>query len=266
MLKNATMTKNHLEKLYKFSCGIVLQSSEITLKHYKTSAAPESSIKDDNSPVTIADYKCEEFLLKQIKAAYPGHNIYSEESGIEDKGSEFRWFIDPIDGTRNYMRKYPFWGTLLALEFRGKVVIGIISMPAVGQFIAAKKSAGCFINGKKVKVSRINKIEKAYLLYGGLNSILKKQYKENFFKLVSRSFQTRGFGDCHGHSFVINGSAEVMIDPSVAPYDIAATKICLEEAGGKFTDIDGNDSIYNRSALITNSAIHNKVLSVISGR
>jgi histidinol-phosphatase len=257
------MTKNHLENLYRFSCRIVKRSSEITLKYYKASATPEASLKADNSPVTIADYKCEEFLLKQIKTSYPGHNIYSEESGIEEKGSEFRWFIDPIDGTRNFIRKYPFWGTLLAVEYRGKVVIGIISMPAIGQFIASKESGGCFVNGKRVKVSSISKIEKAYILYGGLNSILKKEYRENFFKLVSESFQARGFGDCHGHSFVINGSADIMIDPNVAPYDIAATKICVEEAGGKLTDIKGNDSIFGKSALITNGTLHNKVLKIL---
>jgi histidinol-phosphatase len=260
------MNGKNLARLFKFSEKIVKQASSITMGYFniQSSAALKTTIKKDNSPVTVADFKCENFLIKKIKSAYPEHDVLSEESGEENKGSEFKWIIDPIDGTKNFIRGIPFWGTLLALEYQGETVIGIISMPATGHFVTAMKSGGCRVNGKRVKVSKINKIEKAYVLYGGLNSILKKNYKENFFKLVSKSFQSRSFGDCHGHLFVINGSAEIMIDPSVAPYDIAATEICVKEAGGKLTDVNGNGSIYNKSALITNGILHNKALKMLS--
>jgi histidinol-phosphatase len=260
------INSKNLVKLFEFSEKIVKQSSSITMGYFKlqSSAALKTKLKKGNSPVTAADYDCESYLLKKIKSAYPEHGLLSEESGEDIRGSEFKWIIDPIDGTKNFIRGIPFWGTLLALEYQGKIVLGIISMPAIGCIITAKKFSGCHINGKPIKVSKVNKIEKSYILFGELRSILKKNYKENFFNLISKSYQSRGLGDCHGHLFVINGSAEIMIDPRVAPYDIAATKICVEEAGGKLTDIQGNDTIYNKSALITNGILHNEVLNILS--
>jgi histidinol phosphatase-like enzyme (inositol monophosphatase family) len=257
------MRKKDLDVLLDFSVSIVKQSSSITLKYFGKKISP--SYKSNNTPVTIADYKCEEYLLKQIKKKYPHHSIFSEESGHEEKDSDFRWFIDPIDGTRNFMRNYSFWGTLLALEYKGEIIIGIISLPALNEFIAGAKGKGCFVNGSKSKVSKINTLDESYCLFGGLDYLLKEKYKTKFFKLNKKCAYNRGFGDCHGHSFIINGKAEIMIDPKTAPYDIAATKICIEEAGGKLTDINGKGTIYGGNALITNGKLHDKVLRLING-
>jgi histidinol phosphatase-like enzyme (inositol monophosphatase family) len=244
----------------------VKQSSEITISYFNkiSRSGITSSIKKDNTPVTTADLKCEDYLLKQICTKYPSHNILSEEKGVHENGSEFRWIIDPIDGTRNFMRGYPFWGTLLAVEFEGEIISGIISMPAIGVFICASAGNGCFVNGKKAKVSNKNKVEESYVLYTGLNHILLQSFSNNFLELASQCNYIRGFGDCHGHSYIISGMAEVLIDPIVAPYDIAATKICVEEAGGKLTDIHGIDSIYNRTAVISNGLVHDQVLKMLN--
>ncbi len=257
------MDSKYLENLLEFSKKIVKESSEITHKYFKPDGI-KSRLKKDNSPVTIADLKCEGFLLKKIKAKYPSHDILSEENGIHENGSEFRWIIDPIDGTKNFMRGYPFWGTLLAVEYKGEVVSGVISMPEIGIFVYASKGKGCYVNNKRVKVSKIEKFNESYIIYNGLKYISKQSYYYNFIKLVSSCYYSRGFGDCHGHYFIISGMAEILIDPMVAPYDIAATKICVEEAGGKLTDINGNSLIYGGNAVITNGLVHNRVLKMLN--
>ncbi len=252
-----------IESFLGFSKKIVMDSAKITQRYYKPGGI-KSIVKKDSSPVTVADLKCEEFLVKQIKAKYPSHSLLTEEKGDIENGSEFRWMIDPIDGTRNYIRGYPFWGTLAALEYQGEVIIGIISMPAAGIFIHAAKGKGCFINGKRCRASSVKSIGKSYLLYGSLKHLLKRGYRDNFLRLASKCEYSRGFGDCHGHTLVIGGTAEIMIDPIVAPYDIAATKICVEESGGKLTDFHGIETLYNKTAIITNGLVHDEVLKILN--
>jgi len=255
--------KKELNNFIEFSTKLIKQSESITLKYFSRKVTP--SYKKNKSPVTIADFKCEDFLIKEIKRNFPHHAIYSEERGEFKTDSEYKWIIDPVDGTRNFMRNYAFWGTLLALEYSGEVILGIISLPALKEFIIAAKGKGCFFNGKKTKVSDVDKIENSYLLFGGLDYIIKSQYKNSFFNLVHKCPYNRGFGDCHGHTLLIKGKAEIMIDPKTAPYDIASAKICVEEAGGKLTDILGNDTIYGGDALISNGKMHEQVLKIING-
>ena len=257
------LNRKYLDSLLNFSQRIVKESSVVAMKYFKPGGI-KSTLKKDKSPVTIADLKCDDFLLKQIKAKFPSHSILSEENGVHENGSEFKWIIDPIDGTRNFMRGYPFWGTLLAVEYQGEVVSGVISMPAINLFIHAVKGKGCYLNNKRQRVSKLDKLENSYLLHGSLKDLLKHDYKENFLNLASKCDYTRGFGDCHGHIFIIGGMAEIMIDPRVAPYDIAPTKICVEEAGGKLTDFHGIDSIYNKTAVITNGLVHDEVLEILN--
>lgn len=256
------LKSKHLAEFLDFAVKSVKKSEDITMKYY--SKKFKHRIKDNNSPVTEADIKCEDYLLRRIKKHYPNHSIYSEERGIKDKKSEFRWFVDPIDGTKNFMRKYPFWGTLLALEYAGEIVLGVISMPAVNEFIYAAKDMGCIYNDKKAKVSKIRSLADSYLIHGGLEYIVKQHYRENFLNLAGDSYYCRGFGDCHGHSFIINGRAEVMVDPHVAPYDVAPIKICVEEAGGVFTDINGEKTIYGGNAIVTNGKMHDTVLKMLN--
>ena len=131
------LKNKHLERLIDFAEKTVKRSNLITLKYY--SKKIKHRVKDNLTPVTVADIKCENFILGKIKEKFPEHSIHAEEHGKSEKQSEFKWIIDPIDGTKNFMRKYPFWGTLLALEYQGKVVLGVISMPVLGEFMIAAK-------------------------------------------------------------------------------------------------------------------------------
>jgi histidinol-phosphatase len=256
------LKNKQLVKFLDFAVKTVKKSEAITLKYYKKNL--KHKVKENLTPVTVADMKCERFILGEIKKKFPEHDIHAEESGQKSSGSEFKWIIDPIDGTKNFMRKYPFWGTLLALEFRGKVVMGIMSLPVTQDFIYAAKNMGCYVNNKKAKVSKVSTLKDSYLLHGGLEYIVTEAYRTNFMNLVKQTYYNRGFGDCHGHTFVIDGRAEIMIDPLVAPYDVAVSKICIEESGGIFTDMQGNDTIYSGNAVITNGKIHDAVLKILN--
>jgi histidinol-phosphatase len=256
------LKQKHLEKLLDFANRTVRKSEEITLKYFNKKV--KFRVKANNSPVTVADTKCEDFILGRIKAKFPEHGVYGEERGIVESGSEFKWIIDPVDGTKNFMRKYPYWGTLLALEYEGEIMLGVISMPVLKEFMHAAKGMGCYLNNKRAKVSKVNKLKDSYLIHGGIDYILAEPYKNNFAELAASCYYSRGFGDCHGHTFIINGQAEIMFDPHVAPYDVAAIKICAEEAGGVFTDLNGNRNIYSGTALTTNGRMHDEVLKIIN--
>lgn len=256
------MKRKTLEKYLDFALTSVRKSEKISLKYYNKKI--KHRLKYNQTPVTVADIKTEDYLINRIRQKFPSHSILSEERGYDDTGSEFKWIIDPIDGTKNYLRKYPFWGTLLALEWEGEIVLGIISMPAIKQLIYSVKSSGCYMNGKKVKVSGISNISNSYLMYGCMNYMIRQPYMNNFLSLTEKCSHSRGFGDCYGHSLVITGKADIMIDPLVAPHDIAAVKICIEEAGGILTDFNGNNSIYNGNAVVTNGYLHKEVLKILS--
>jgi len=253
-----SIKKKQIEKYLDFSLKLIEKSNKISLKYYKKTIKPE--YKQDNSPVTIADKKCEKFLISSIKEKFPMHSFLAEESGREEKSSDFKWIIDPIDGTKNFMRNFPFWGTLLALEYQGEVVMGIIALPAMKQILCAGKGLGCYLNGKKMKVSKVKDIDKSYFIYGGVEYILQQPYKNNFLELVGESYYDRGYGDCYGHTLVIEGKAEFMLDPHVSPYDVAPVKICVEEAGGLMTDLKGDRTIYQRGVLTSNGYMHEKIL------
>jgi len=256
------LKRKQLEKYTDFAVKTVKKANLITLKYF--SKKIKHRVKENLTPVTTADLKAESFIISRIKDKFPSHSIFAEEHGGDNKTNDFKWIIDPVDGTKNFMRKYPFWGTLLALEYQGEVVLGIISMPALDEFMVASKGNGCFVNGKKAKVSKIKRVSESYLIHGGLNYIFSQPYRNNFVQLVNSCYYDRGFGDCHGHTFIINGKAEIMVDPHVAPYDVAPVKICVEEAGGKFTDIIGNNTIYSGSALVTNGKMHDEVLRILN--
>lgn len=254
--------RKYLNNLLQFALRIVRKTESITLKYYNKKLGHK--VKKNLTPVTIADLKCEQYLISKIREEYPSHSLLTEETGKIDNNSEFKWIIDPIDGTKNYMRKYPSWGTLLALEYQSEVILGVISMPSLREIIYAVKGGGCYFNKKKAKVSKVSQLKKSYCIFGSLEHILIQPYRNNFLNIINSCYYTRGYGDCHGHSFVINGRAEVMIDPVVAPYDIAAVKICVEEAGGLLTDINGNRTIYSGNAIVSNGVIHEELLKLLN--
>jgi len=270
------------QKELEYALKIVKASERITLKFFPGNglskrARLKIAYKSDKSPVTIADKACERFLVKELSKKFPDHGFYGEEFGVESThapdlhGSLLRWIIDPIDGTRNFTRGIPYWGTLCGLERindpadgRGEIVAGIMALPALKTVYYASKGNGAYKNGKRIRVSKIKELDKSTIIFGGLSHFIGTRYEKPFLDIAKSSYHDRGFGDCFGYTFVANGSAEAMLDPIVSPWDVAAIKIIIEEAGGIFTDFEGDSTIYSRTAIAANSFIHETVLRKMS--
>lgn len=256
--------KSYLKEL-ECALKVVKASERITLKYFNSRL--KVNYKSDKSPVTIADKACEEFLVGELIKKFPHHGFYGEEFGerlAEGVGtiheSPLRWIIDPIDGTRNFTRGIPYWGTLCGLEHNGEIVAGIMALPALKMVYYASKGYGAYKNGKRVRVSKIKELEKSTVVFGGLSYFIGTRYEEAFNRVIKSCYHDRGFGDCFGYTFVANGSAEAMLDPIVSPWDVAAIKIIIEEAGGIYTDFEGNSTIYSRTGLAGNPYIHELIL------
>ncbi len=253
--------KSYLKEL-EYALKVVKASERITLKYFRSKF--KIDYKSDRSPVTIADKSCEKFLIRELSKKFPGHGFYGEEFGDNSAGKDFRWIIDPIDGTRNFTRGIPFWGTLCGLEHQGEMVAGIMALPALKKTYYASKKHGAFCNGKRIKVSKLAELEKSTVVFGGLSYFVGTKYERAFLDIIKSSYHDRGFGDCFGYTFVADGQAEAMIDPIVSPWDVAAIKPIIEEAGGVFTDFEGNPTIYNRTGLAGNPCMHEAILKKFS--
>ncbi len=219
--------------------------------------------KVDRSPVTRADREAEQVIRGILQKAFPSHQLCGEEYGWDPNlQADFKWWIDPVDGTRQFIRGLPFWGTLVALEHQGEVVAGVIHHPTLDLTLWAAKGMGCYANGRKAHVSKIPSLKGGTFTYGGLR-LTHPSYRKKLTDLTATCYDDRGFGDCFGHSLVIQGMVEAMLDPAVKPYDVAAIKICVEEAGGRFTDLKGRGSIYGGNALSSNGLVHAQILKAV---
>lgn len=258
-MKNTT-TPALLKRYLFVARRAALAGGRRAMKYFNTKVPVITKI--DRSPVTRADREAEKVIRSIISKAFPSHQLCGEEFGWDKKPREYRWWIDPVDGTRQFIRGIPFWGTLVALEYRGEVVAGVIHHPVLKLTLWAAKGKGCFCNGHKVCVSRISRLEKGTFSNGGIR-LTPLSYRKKLTDLIARCYDDRGFGDCYGHTLVIQGRVEATLDPLVQPYDIAAVKICVEEAGGKFTDLKGKPSIYSGNALSSNGLVHSQVLRAV---
>lgn len=221
----------------------------------------EVDSKDDGSPVTKADREIEQFIRSRIQEHFPGDAILGEEQGVSPGGdgssssaggSERKWIVDPIDGTYNFARGINIWSTLLALEVKGQIVLGIINAPAMHELIYAVKGEGAFRNYLPIRVSNVSALDRSMINFGGPNRILKKGLWPALTEAVEKTERQRGFGDYLGFALVFEGKAEAMLEVDVKPWDLAPMKIIVEEAGGCFFDLDGGDSVYSGSCMVTN--------------
>jgi histidinol-phosphatase len=221
--------------------------------------------KADMSPVTEADRRVEETIVSMLRSAFPDFGFLGEEYGTQGPQDGTRWIIDPIDGTRNFVRGIPFWATLLALEESGELTLGVIHAPATGELFYARKGQGAFADGKRLRVSDVDRLDQAFLVHGSLNLLHQTAHWDGFICLADATERQRGYGDYHAYTFVARGQAELCVEVDVKPWDLAAVKILVEEAGGRFTDLQGNPTIYSGNALVSNGRLHDKALAVLRG-
>jgi len=221
--------------------------------------------KDDGTPVTEADEAAERAMRAEILNTFPDHAVLGEEGGETGDGPA-RWILDPIDGTKNYAAGIPIWGTLIALEVDGEVVCGVISVPALGERYAAARGAGAECNGRPIRVSAVSSLAEARVSYTSFLAFEAYGRGPGWLALSRQAAWSRGFGDCWGHMLVASGRADVMAEPVVSIWDLAPIIVIVEEAGGRFTDLDGNRVIDGGSALSTNGRLHEAALDkLVSG-
>jgi histidinol-phosphatase len=223
--------------------------------------------KKDQSPVTVADREAEALLRTRLLGAFPDDGFLGEETGEKAGASGFRWIIDPIDGTRNFVRGIPIWGTLVGLEYKGEQIAGVVDVPALGQRFRALRGDGAYRDQRQIRVSDVSALEKATLFYTGMAWFVRAGYADGFRELVECVQTDRGYGDFYGHMLVAQGSGELMVEHGVHPWDMAALKPIVEEAGGRFTDWRDDPTIYRPDVIASNGKLHTEALTILrSGR
>lgn len=234
--------------------------------------AVEVRMKADRSFVTEADTAIERLIRERIADAYPNHGVVGEEEGDDGADGGVRWFLDPIDGTHNFMRGIPLFGILLALEVEGELQLGVVSAPALGSRWYAARGSGAWAvhrfgpeqpHARRVTVSSVDRLEAAQLLYRSQADIEAAGKASGFRALVGRVWRDRGFGDFWGYALVAEGAAEAMIEADLSPWDLAAPTILVEEAGGRITDFGGRRTIHGRTAVASNGLLHEELLEVL---
>jgi histidinol-phosphatase len=228
--------------------------------HFFQSATLNVRTKSDRTPVSEADEAVERAIREQLGRERPHDGILGEEFGVQ-AGNGRRWIIDPIDATKNYIRGIPVFGTLIALDG----AVGVISAPALGLRWWASRGEGAFCNGRAIHVSAIDDMGAAQLCYDDLPGFERFGIGKRFLNLLRRCGRTRGFGDFWSHMLVAEGAAEIAVEPEVAHWDVAAVQVIVEEAGGRFTNVDGQPRADGGSGVSTNGLLHDAVLAALVG-
>ena len=236
-------------------------AGRIALKYFR--GGFEVAKKPDDTPVTPADREAEQAIVEILGRAFPDCGVLGEEFG--GRGTkEVRWIIDPIDGTKNFVRGIGIWATLIALEERGEVTVGVIHNPVTAELYTARRGAGAFLNGERIRVSDVAELGRAFFVHAGLSIVRKGGHWDGFARLIDATDRQRGFGDYMGYGLVAEGKAEIYAELDLKPWDLAAPKILVEEAGGRFTDFAGRTTIYTGTALATNGRLHDAALALLS--
>lgn len=225
----------------------------VALSHYRSVLTVET--KSDGSPVTIADRAAETAARDWLSTHFPDDAVLGEEFGERAGTSGRTWVLDPIDGTKSFVRGVPLWGSLVALVEGERVLAGAASFPAVDEWIAAAPGAGCWWNGQRARVNDCATLAGATVLITDERTFRSSSQLEGWRTLIGEAAIARTWGDCYGYLLVATGRAEVMVDPIVNPWDAACFQPIIEEAGGVFTDLHGVPTAFGGSAIASNAAL-----------
>lgn len=246
---------------YEVAVEAAQEAGQVALKYFTGEVKVEW--KADQSPVTVADREAESLLWKKFLTRFPKDGFLGEESGITQGSSGYRWIVDPIDGTKNFIRGVPIWGTLIGLEYREELIAGVINIPTLNQTWRALKGDGAFRDNTRVHVSKRSRLEESMMFYSSMSWFMKAGNEQNFIQLVRSTWQQRGYGDFYGHLLVVQGSGEMMVEYGVHSWDVAAIKPIIEEAGGRFSNWSGEPTIHTPDVLISNGLVHDEVLALL---
>jgi histidinol-phosphatase len=239
-----------------------LAGGEVSRRYFGSGVAVEQ--KSDHSPVTAADREAEQRIVEVISAAFPAHGFLGEEFGERGAG-DIRWIVDPIDGTRNFIRGLPFFAVLLALEEEGEITLGVVHEPVSGDVYWASKGEGAHGPAGRLAVSDVDSLADGTIAFGTLGTWRKGDRWSALERLVGASRRQRGYGDYLSYLFVARGFCEAMIEPELKPWDMAPFKILVEEAGGRLSDLSGKATVYGGSCLVSNGRLHEALLASLKG-
>jgi len=223
--------------------------------------------KDDLTPVTQADVECEHAIRKIILGAYPDHGFYGEETGRTQADADNLWLVDPIDGTKAFVRQYPFFSTQIALMRHGELVLGVSSGTMFDELAWALRGHGAWLNGEALAVSDIDDPQRAAVSTGNLKSLAASAGWSRLGEIVASAYRIRGYGDFYHYHLLAAGKIDAVIESDVNILDIAALVLIVEEAGGRFTDLNGDPvGLETRSVLAANPFLHQHYLDMLKGQ
>jgi len=249
--------------------AVAYQAGQITLRYFYSIEKLTVENKADESPVTIADREAEIYIRKRIAERFPDDAILGEEYPDTDGTTGYRWFIDPIDGTKSFIHGVPLYSVLIGLEKEGQCIAGVIALPALGELVWAGQGLGTWhetsrSEPKRCRVSACPNLAEATFLTSEVSTFDKCSRREAYSRLEKRVRLVRTWGDAYGYVLVATGRAEVMVDPIMSDWDAAPLQIILEEAGGRFTDWKGNATIFGKEGVGSNGVLHEEVLAVLN--
>ncbi len=257
------MIRTEYSALLQTALTAAYEAGLVTLRYFRASELAVEK-KENDSPVTVADREAERTIADIINARYPDHALLGEEFGERNRGASIRWIIDPIDGTKSFIRGVPLYGTLIAVEIDGIPSIGVVSMPALSDVYYAVVGEGAFMNGRRIQVSPADDLTRGVILCTSERSLrTDEQRARRYDELVRQTLFQRSWGDCYGHMLVASGRAEGMLDPRMEIWDAAPLKVIVEEAGGVFTDWQGESTIDGGSAISTNAALASRIREIL---
>jgi histidinol-phosphatase len=255
--------KESVSVLMEAAAEVARLAGNFALVHFKPTIDVES--KADGSPVTVADRGAERAAREWLAARFPGDGIVGEEFPETSPGATRRWLLDPVDGTKTFIRGVPLWGTLVAVCEGDRVLAGAAYFPALGEMLVAGLGAGCLWNGTRASVSAVSDVSAATVLTTNERFTVNPARRQGWERLASGAALSRSWGDCYGYLLVATGRAEAMLDARVAAWDTAGLCCCITEAGGVFTDWDGTPGPFGGSAIATNAASATEVRALIRG-
>jgi histidinol-phosphatase len=238
-------------------------AGKTTLAYFQTGVIAD--YKADHSPVTQADRQAEGLVRSRIEQRYPSHAIVGEEYGLKgSEGASHRWIIDPIDGTKSFMRGIPLYGVLLGLEIDGQIAAGAAYYPALDEMLAAADGEGCWWNGRRAHVSTVASLSKAWISSTDSGGFDETGRTDAWNRLKKAAYVRGGWGDAYGYLLVATGRAEVMLDPIMNVWDCGPFPPIFREAGGYFGDWNGTETIYAGEALATSQLLLPEVLALLA--
>ena len=256
--------KTTLRQYLDFAVETAFQAGRLTLGHFWRGVQPD--VKADQSPVTIADRQAEELIRGQIDRKFPRHAVVGEEYGTKDGGdSAYRWFIDPIDGTKSFVRGVPLYAVLIGLEIEGTVKVEVAYFPALDEMLAAASGQGCWWNGRRAQVSAVSTLRQAVVTFTDPASFASHGRAEEWERIQRATYYRAGWTDAYGYLLVATGRTELALDPIMATWDCAPWPPVLQEAGGYFGDWQGNATIYGKEGMATTKVLLPEVLALIRG-